>query len=317
MNKAKYKRQRNGRRMRYKRKRKTLLGCMFLAVAILICMTGKIENESRDSDSALEIDLKHLYSRYAVLMDLNSGQIIAECNSRDRIYPASLTKIMTALVAIENISNLEEKITIPSEIFQTLYAENASMAGFEPGEEAILKDLLYGVLLPSGAECCIALADHIAGSENEFAGLMNKKAKELGMDDTHFCNVTGLHEKDHYSTVKDIAVLLQYALQYQDFQDAFCSTRYSTHPSVQHPNGFTFYSTMFQNMDSPQVTGGEILGGKTGYTGEAGQCLASLAEVNGRKYILVTARADGTHETEQLHILDAVNVYNQIGNYFI
>lgn len=260
-----------------------------------------------------EVDLEELYSQNAVLMDAGSGEILGEHGSRERIYPASLTKIMTALLTVENSSNLEERIILPEEMFQRLYAQDASMAGFEPGEEASIKDLLYGVLLPSGAECCIALADRISGSESGFVDLMNEKVKELGMEDTHFCNSTGLHEAEHYSTVRDIAVLLKYALQNQDFREVFCGSRYSVQPTVQHPEGFTFYSTMFQYMDSPSVTGGEILGGKTGYTKEAGQCLASLALVNGKEYILVTAKADGSHETEQFHILDAVNVYSRIG----
>lgn len=130
---------------------------------------------------------------------------------------------------------------------------------------------------------------------------------------THFCNATGLHNPDHYSTVKDISILLKYALQYEDFRQAFSSSRYSTRPTNQHPDGFTFRSTMFKYMDSTEVVGGEIIGGKTGYTEEAGLCLASLAEVDGKEYILVTAKANGTHQTEQFHILDAINVYSQIG----
>ena len=176
-----------------------------------------------------------------------------------------------------------------------------------------MKDLLYGVLLPSGAECCLAFADRISGSEEEFVSLMNDKAQELGMKNTHFTNSTGLHDPEHYSTVEDISILLQYALKNEYFRDAFTSSRYSTLPSEQHPEGFTFHSTIFKYMDSTEVTGGEILGGKTGYTEEAGLCLASLAQVNGKEYILVTAKANGTHQTEQFHILDAINVYNQIG----
>ena len=104
-----------------------------------------------------------------------------------------------------------------------------------------------------------------------------------------------------------------FALQYEDFRQAFSSSRYSTRPTNQHPDGFTFRSTMFKYMDSTEVVGGEIIGGKTGYTEEAGLCLASLAEVDGKEYILVTAKANGTHQTEQFHILDAINVYSQIG----
>ena len=259
------------------------------------------------------IDLENLYSPYAILIDASSGEVISEYNSGDKIYPASLTKIMTAILAIEHTPDLEQNITLPYDIFPPLYAENASMAGFQPEENVVLKDLLYGIMLPSGAECCIAFAERISGSEQQFVSLMNEKAKELGMKNTHFTNSTGLHNPEHYSTVEDLGILLQYAVKNEDFRAAFTSSRYSTHSSEQHPDGFTFYSTMFKYMDSTEVVGGEIIGGKTGYTEEAGLCLASLAQIHGKEYILVTAKANGTHQTEQFHILDAINVYNQIG----
>ena len=260
-----------------------------------------------------EIDLRNLHSQFAILVDLTNDKVISEHNSRDIIYPASLTKIMTAIVAIENTDDLEEVITLPRHIFEELYYENASMAGFQPGEEVRLKDLLYGILLPSGGESCLAFADRISGSEEAFVELMNQKAGELGMKNTHFSNSTGLHETSHYSTVEDMATLLKYALENESFREAFTSKRYSIKPSTQHPLGVTFQSTMFKYIDNTKVTGGEIIGGKTGYTDEAGLCLASLANIRDKEYILVTAKAEGTHYTEQFNILDAINVYNQVG----
>lgn len=327
-----------GRKRRKRRKKRVIPKAIFLIAAITITFyfgskiivpflsddfgtltelqtNSEIEQFDFDKNTLPEInvDLEHLYSPYAILVELDSGNVLAEHNSGDKIYPASLTKIMTAVLAIENTDDLSQTITLPYDIFEPLYAENASMAGFHPGEETTLRDLLYGILLPSGAECCIAFADRIAGSEESFVNMMNEKATEIGMSNTHFCNTTGLHNPDHYSTVKDISILLEYALQYEDFRQAFSSSRYSTRSTNQHPEGFTFYSTMFKYMDSTEVVGGEIIGGKTGYTEEAGLCLASLAEVDGKEYILVTAKANGTHQTEQFHILDAINVYSQIG----
>lgn len=177
---------------------------------------------------------------------------------------------MTAILAIEDTQDMEEVITLPTDFFSKLYIENASMAGFQPGEQVRLKDLLYGMLLPSGAECCLAFCERIAGSEEAFVRLMNQKAGELGLENTHFCNSTGLHDSEHYSTVKDISALLQYALKNETFRAAFTSSQYSTLPSEQHPKGFTFYSTMFECMESTKFTGGKIIGGKTGYTKEAG-----------------------------------------------
>lgn len=138
------------------------------------------------------IDLENLYSPYSILTDLDSGNILAEHNAKDRIYPASLTKIMTAILAIENTQDMEEVMTLPMDFFSKLYIENASMAGFQPGEQVRLKDLLYGMLLPSGAECCLAFCERIAGSEEAFVRLMNQKAGELGLENTHFSNSTGL-----------------------------------------------------------------------------------------------------------------------------
>lgn len=270
------------------------------------------EPDRPTADTAAYLDC--INSPNAILVDLTEEKVLEKQNSSERIYPASLTKIMTAILAIENTSDFDKTLTFPSDIFEYLYLQNASQAGFQPGEEVKYKDALYGILLPSGAECCLAYADSIAGSEAAFVEMMNQKADELGMKNTHFCNTTGLHEDDHYSTVEDISILLSYALKNDVFREVFTSSRHSIPPSNYHPDGFTFYSTMFQCMDTTEVTGGEILGGKTGYTGEAGLCLASLARVNDQEYILVTAHADGTHKTKQFHVMDALSVYSRIGS---
>lgn len=279
--------------------------------------SGNSTDEAADTDQDISFSetaqLDTLNSPYAILMDASTGEVLAEQNADTQMYPASMTKILTAVTAMESVNSLDEILTMPYEIYATLYEEGASMAGFEAGEQASVRQLLYGVILPSGAECCIALADLIDGSESAFVQRMNEKAQALGMSSTHFVTCTGLHDVQHYSTVRDIAVLLQYALQSSDFREIFTAHSYSVAPTAQHPEGFTFYSTMFQSLGDASVTGGEILGGKTGYTEEAGLCLSSLAQVNGREYILVTAGAPGSHDTEPLHTIDAKAVYNRIG----
>lgn len=267
---------------------------------------------SRYSSSYAGINFGDLHSSYAILTELDSGNTLAESHAAKKMYPASLTKIMTALLAVEYTEDLDAMMTVPEDFFPELYAEDASMAGFQPGEMAYCRDLLYGILLPSGAECCRAFAQWIAGSEDAFVELMNEKAEELGMENTHFCNSTGLHDRGHYSTAEDMAVLLRYALSNEAFREVFTSSSYSVSPSEQHPGGFTFYSTLSQFMDQAQITDGEILGGKTGYTREAGLCLASLAQVGGKEYILITAKAGGSHATEPFHVLDAVKVYDSL-----
>ena len=123
--------------------------------------------------------------------------------------------------------------------------------------------------------------------------MMNEKAKELGMNDTHFMNVTGLHDPNHYTTVTDLSKLLAYALKDPVFSEVFTTKRYSTHGSLKNPEGITFYSRLFSKLATPKFKGGEILGGKTGYTPEAGLCLASLATDNEDEYILIALIKNG------------------------
>lgn len=279
----------------------------------------KIEEKSEETVKPLviqtqqrKLDLDQLHSSAGIVISLDDSKVIFQFQQDEKIFPASLTKIMTCILAIENINNLEATITLEPEIFDELYAQNASMAGFLPGENAKIIDILYGNILPSGGECSIALAEYVAGSEQAFVELMNEKAKDLGMNNTHFMNATGLHNESHYTTVKDIGILLQYALKNQTFNDIFQSKSYFVAPTDQHLSGFTFYSSMFKLRDQWELDEGEIVGGKTGYTDEAGLCLASEAIVNGRKYIAITVNAEGNHNTEPFHVNDAFYLYNQL-----
>lgn len=264
-------------------------------------------------EAPTQLDLTQLRSPDAIVLDVASGKVVGERNSAETIYPASLTKMMTALVMLEQTDDLDAQVTLSAQLFSPLVEQDASLAGFQSGETATMRDLLYGMLLPSGAECCVAAANAVAGSEESFVEMMNQKAAALGMTNTHFVNVTGLHDANQYSTVKDLATLLRAALQNDTFRAAFTAQRYSTEPSNRHPKGFTMRSTMFKQMNDTRVIDGEILGGKTGYTEQAGLCLASLANVNGTEYIAVTAKAEGNHNTAQWHILDAIAIYNQLG----
>lgn len=147
-------------------------------------------------------------SRHALLMDARTGQVLARKRSGEEAAPASLTKMMTVLLATEALPDLDTPVTLPEDIFPALYKADASMAGFQPGETVTVRDLLYGAMLPSGAECCEALARQVSGSEEAFVALMNRKAGELGMKHTHFANCTGLTSPEHYSSAADLAVLL-------------------------------------------------------------------------------------------------------------
>ena len=294
------------------KRRKHLLGkfifligaayAFILAVAVIHSLGGlesvreSIE-ENMDPGKNLA-DMSSLYSESAVLLDLDTGKIAAQKKSQEKIYPASLTKMMTVLLVLENGEDLDKQVRLS--------------AGFLPGEHTTVRDLLYGAMLPSGGECCKALAKEVAGSEEKFADLMNEKAEELGMKHTYFVNSTGLQDKKHYTTAKDLARLLEYAWDNGDFRAIFTKKSYTVPPTDGHPEGFTFYSLMFQEMEQSGITSDYILGGKTGYTSDAGLCLASVGTVGDKTYALVTAKADGSHDTQPYHILDAVSVFQKL-----
>lgn len=287
---------------RRRRKNRNHLGWIWLILlllAVLILWPKKVH-------------LDGLISPDAILLEADSGEVLAEKNADTQIYPASMTKMMTVLLAIEAEPDLDRQTTVPEDIFPALEQEGASMAGFRPGEVVTIRDLLYGALLPSGAECCETLARLVSGTETDFVALMNRKAAELGMTSTHFCNPTGLHDPEHVSTVRDISVLLREAVRNETFRKILTTERYTIQPTNLHPEGFTVTSTLLKELNGGEIRNGKILGGKTGYTSEAGLCLASIAEVKGKTYLLVTAGALGSHETEPYHIEDAVKTYRQL-----
>ncbi len=268
-----------------------------------------VTESTTEPSPELEFSEFELYSNNVLLTDIK-GNILYEKNSDERFYPASLTKIMTVIVALENLDDLDYSVQIPGYIYEYIAAEDASTAGFEAYDTVTVEDLLYGAILSSGAECCLTLADMISGTEYDFAALMNDKAEELGMDNTNFTNCTGLHNYDHYSTAEDISVLLRYALQNSEFRRIFTRDSYYTETQY-NPYGIVLNSTMFSFVEDGYYPF-ELLGGKTGYTQEAGLCLASAAEINEKEYILVTAGADGSHMTDPYHIEDALTVYGRL-----
>ena len=157
------------------------------------------------TDATKTLDLE-LYSENALLIDLESNTVLVQKNADASIYPASMTKVMTVLVAAEHIENWDETFTMTQSIIDPLFLADASMAGFVHGEAVSMTELLYGAVLPSGAEATEALAIVTAGSEEAFAALMNEKAQALGLKDTHFVDASGLHDENHYTTLSDMAV---------------------------------------------------------------------------------------------------------------
>ena len=219
---------------------------------------------------------------------------VCTLNGKEQIYPASMTKIMTAVVGLENLSDQNETITIDRDTYDRLYTEGASLAGFGVGDEVKAIDILYGVMLPSGAECCVGLAQHLFGSEENFVAKMNEKAAELGMDSTHFVTCTGLHDENHYTTVYDIYLMLQEAMTYPHFLEIAQLSSYNL-TCNRGEQEVTFHLDATDQYLTRQVTAPKnvtVLGGKTGTTSDAGSCLALLSQnAYGEPYISIVLHA--------------------------
>ena len=232
----------------------------------------------------------NVYSSNAILIDIKNNTILAQKSPDAKIYPASMTKIMTLLVAVENMSSLDQTATVTKQTTNYCYTEGASIAGFAANETVTVKDLLYGTILPSGADATMTLAECIAGSEAEFVKLMNKKAADLGLENTNFVNTSGLHHNDHYSTVHDISIILKTAIQNDICFKVLSASHYTTSSTEQHPNGIPLYSIVHSRTSSINLSDITIVGGKTGFTPEAGQCLATYAvTTDNKEYIFVSA----------------------------
>lgn len=244
------------------------------------------------SENTRTLDLE-LYSSSAVLVDVQSGTVLAEKGMDGKIYPASMTKVMTLLVAAENLPDLDATFTMTQAIIDPLYLAGASMAGYVNGETVTMRDLLYGAVVPSGAEATEALAQAVAGGEEAFVAMMNEKAAALGLTNTHFMNTSGLHDENHYSTVREIALILQAALENETCTEILSAENYRASETEQHPDGLAMTNKFLYRVHHEYaLNGAEITAAKTGYTAEAMNCCASAGtSPDGRSVICVTANA--------------------------
>ena len=251
-------------------------------------------------------------SENAFVIDITNNQVLYDKGSNDQIYPASMTKMLTAIVAIESLSDLDEKILITEPMVYGLVEAEASTAGYVIGDEASVIDLLYGVALPSGADACNALAIRVSGSISAFVEEMNQKAHNIGMEHSHFTNPTGLHDDNHYSTCRDIAILLEYCIQNELFSTIFSSVTYQTSPTSIYPEGIEQHSSFMYYLREANIPVPGLIGGKTGYTGPAGRSLASWAELNDMKIISVVAQ--GMSE-EPCNLFDTKTILDNLNNW--
>lgn len=251
---------------------------------------------------------EEVVSEYGVVIDIKSGEIIAEKGYRDRISPASMTKILTVLTAADYIEKLDDTIEMTAEITDYGYIYDCSSVGFEKGETVTVKDLLYGTILPSGADAAVGLATYVAGNQEAFVQLMNEKVQQLGLSESsHFTNCVGVYDENLYSTTYDMAIILEAAISNPLLRDVLSAHTYTTSMTEQHPEGITV-SNWFLRRIEDKNTSGQVLCAKTGYVVQSKNCAASYQIYDdGREYICVTAGSTSSWRC----IYDHVELYNQ------
>ena len=233
-----------------------------------------------------------VFAQTAVLLDASTGAILYDKKCHQKMYPASITKIMTALLSIENC-NLNDKVTFSANAVNGLnYYEDANI-GCQIGEQMTVKDCLYGLMLSSANEVATALAEHVAGDSKKFAEMMNQRAKEAGATDTHFANANGLHDKNHYVTAYDMAMITRAAASHDVFNQIVNTVSYTIPKNNKRKKSFS--AQQRHKMVSPynSVYYEGIIGGKTGYTDQAGTTLVTYAKRNGITLISVVLHSNG------------------------
>ena len=246
-------------------------------------------------------------SKVVEIYDMTDNKVIYEVDSNKTSSIASLTKIATTITAIEEIDNLDEKVTITNEILKTVRWD-ASKAGLKAGDVLTYRDLLYASILPSGADATNSIAILSSGSIENFVKKMNDLIKKIGLTNTNFVNVTGLDENNHYSTASDIRKLLTYSLKNPTFKEIYTAKEYTLSNGLKVVSAIKRYSNSNLNTNN-------ILGSKTGYTGEAGYCFSSLSNINSHEFIIVVLNADKINNN-YYNVIDTVNLIDFLNNNF-
>ena len=258
-------------------------------------------DSTQSTASAADISQPEVAAEGAVLLNAATGEVLYGKNQDQQFYPASITKVMTALVVLEHC-NLNETVTF-SETATTNLESGAVALGVSAGDQLTVEQSLYGLLLKSANEIGNGLAEHVSGSVSAFAELMNAKAKELGCKNTHFANPHGLNNENHKTTPYDMALILRAAVANDTFRKIDTTTSYQF-PAIKNAAArtITMGHKMMYKTDSRYYEG--IIGGKTGYTSKAGNTLVTAVERDGVRLIAVVMKAKGTHYTDTRAMLD-------------
>ena len=250
----------------------------------------------------------------ALLMDLKSGKILYEKNVDEKMYPASLTKILTAIIVLEKC-DLNETATVSYDAVMTLSSGYVT-ANLQIGEELTVEQLLYVLMVGSSNDAAIVLAEHVSGSVEEFANLMNEKTIELGCTSSHFVNPNGAHDEDHYTTARDMSIISRYAMSNEMFRTLVKTTSYKLPATEKYENEDRLFTTtnalliVNNNARSDNYYYKYATGIKTGFTTPAKNCLIASANKDGLELLTVILGADQNEEGLSNRYIDTIKLFD-------
>ena len=287
---------------------------IFLVLVLLITITNcqsisYADNLTDNSISNYTVPSQNnlsLYSEAGILIDSKTGKVLYGKNENVKMFPASTTKILTAIITIENC-NLSDKVTASREAIISI-PPGYSNAEIQPNDTISVQDLLNVFLIHSANEAGYILAEHISGSIENFANLMNEKAKEIGCTNTHFTNPSGIHNENHYSTAYDMSLIAQYCMKNETFRK-IVSTPYITF-SPSEGKQLKFYNTNDLIINTSKYYYKYAIGIKTGYTSQAKNCLISASSKDGLELIAVILGAAHSEEVSSTRYVDTINLFN-------
>jgi len=243
----------------------------------------------------------------AILINSNTGEVLYEKNSNSLMFPASTTKILTAIIAIEHCS-LDTKIKA-SENAITSIKKGYTNANIQVDEELSLEDLLYALLLSSANEAANVIAEYIGGTIENFANMMTSKAIELSCFNTHFTNANGIHDDNHFTTASDLAKIARYCMQNKTFRKIICTKEYTLPSTPQYPeNDRILRNTNSLMSEQSAYYYPYVIAGKTGFTTQAKNCLVAVSQKDGLELISVVLHAEATEDGRSARYLDTINL---------
>ena len=259
--------------------------------------------------AGVPITIGEVGSTYGVLIDMDTGTVVAGREADTVINPASMTKILTVLVAAEHVTNPDDLVVMSQETMDYIYKNDCSTAGFALGEAVPVRDLFYGTALPSGADAALSLAEYVAGSQEAFVALMNQKVQELGLAGTaHFSNCIGLYSEENHCTVKDMAMILKAAVENDFAREILSAHTWTTTATPEHPEGIILSNWFLRRIEDKEFYG-TVMSAKTGYVKQSGSCAASWeVSDSGKNYICVTGNAHSSWRC----IYDHVAIYRDL-----